>query len=402
MSHNFNCKEFVEKISFPRLVGTEGEKKAQDLIEAELIALNISNFKKESFTYTTFFMNFLLRVYNVFIGLLIIILFLLLFFQIFYLIMIFAPLLLIFAFFGREIREKIQFRFTKIGRKRISYNYFVEIPSKEKNSNETQNIVFFAHYDSISHRLNPIFEGILYIFTLVGGTFFSLHVILVFFLFIFNLISSLEISQFVYGFFIAGIISVQLLNKRHNKSFGTVDNATAVAHAFYLLDYFKKNQLKKINLIIVFTGAEEMGDYGADAFIKKYHDNLDKKNSYFFIVDSVAANRNTNLYACSQGTLHKKIFSPVIETAIKQLLESEKKRSYKIKPLHIPPLIHFSSDHAPLKTFGYQFMIFLSYGRIHSKKDGINNYYPEMLDDFNIFIRDLIVQMDKNTSKEKK
>ncbi len=64
--------------------------------------------------------------------------------------------------------------------------------------------------------------------------------------------------------------------------------------------------------------------------------------------------------------------------------------------MYIPPLIHFSTDHAPLKTFNYQFMIFLSSGRIHSEKDNINNYYPEMLNDFNLFMKDLIIHIDKS------
>ena len=48
--------------------------------------------------------------------------------------------------------------------------------------------------------------------------------------------------------------------------------------------------------------------------------------------------------------------SEVIKNAIEQLFKSSKK-DYKIKPFYIPPLIHFSTDHAPLKPFGYQFMI---------------------------------------------
>jgi hypothetical protein len=137
-----------------------------------------------------------------------------------------------------------------------------------------------------------------------------------------------------------------------------------------------------------------MGDYGADAYIKKYSDKLNIKSSYFFIVDTIAANKLTNLYAYSQG-FPKKEFSPIIKRNIEHLIQTSKK-SYKIKPLYIPPLIHFSTDHAPIKPFGYNYMIFLSNGLIHSEKDNINNYFPEMLDDFNSFSKDLIIQMEKN------
>jgi len=395
MNISFDCKEFMQKISFPRLAGTGGERKAQEIIEKELKSLNIKEYKKDSFIYTKFFMNFLLRIYNPSVGWVIIILYFLLLVQIYYLAFILAYFLLFFAFFGREIREKIQFKFTTIGKKYGSYNYMIELNAQEKEVKNTQNIIILVHYDSISHGLHPIFDGIIYIFALIGGTIFSLHLILVVFLFLFNVFSSIIITQFIYGLFLAAFYNIELLNSRHNKSHGTADNGTAMASAFFISKYFNNNRLKKTNLIIVFTGAEEFGDYGADAFIKKYHNVFNKNNSYFFIIDTIGANEKTNLYARSQGMLPKRIFSPIIENNIKKLLNNKKGKDYKIKPLYIPPLIHYSTDHAPLKTFGYEFMIFLSNGPIHSERDNINNYYLQMLESFNEFIKDLIIQMDE-------
>ncbi len=394
MSNEFDCPSFIKKLSFPRLPGSEGEIRAQKLIESELKALNIDGYKKESFTYTRFFMNFLLRIYSFLIGMQMIILILLLYFQFFYLVIFLAFVLLIMALFSREIREKIQFKFTKIGKKRTSLNYIVEFPAKYKDKEKNQNIIIFAHYDSISMSFHPIFDGVIFFFSLVGGTIFALHIILVSSLYLMNIIQSIEIIQFIYSFLLALFYSLQFFNKRHNKSFGTADNATAVANSFYCIDCFNKNPLENTNLIFVLTGAEEMGDFGADAFIKRHHTELDINNSFFFIPDTVGANKETNLYAYAQG-LPKKEYSPVIKDNIEELLRTGK-GSYKIKPLYIPPLIHFSTDHAPLKPFGYQFIIFLSNAPIHSVKDNINNYYPKMLEDFNSFLRDLIILMDKN------
>jgi hypothetical protein len=307
--------------------------------------------------------------------------------------------LLITSFFGREIREKIQFTFTKIGKKRNSYNYIIEFPAKEKDSNKNQNIIVFAHYDSISMNFPPIFDGVIFFFALVGGTIFSIHIIIITVFYLVKLISSVQIIQFFYGFLLCIFFSLQLFNKRHNKSCGTLDNASAVANAIYNINYFSKKQLNNTKLIFVLTGAEEMGDYGAHAFIKIHNSELNKSNSYFFIPDSIAGNKKTNIYAYAQG-LPKKYYSPTIKLHINELL-NKNKDLYKIKPMYIPPLIHFSTDHAPLKPYGYQFIIFLSKAPIHSKKDNINNYYPEMLDNFNIFIRDLIILMDKNKRDEK-
>jgi len=258
----------------------------------------------------------------------------------------------------------------------------------------TKNIVFFAHYDSISHGLNPIFSGIIFFISLISGSFFAIHTLFTTMLYLLSFISFIDLACFIYGFFLAGFISLQVLNTRHNKSDGTIDNATGVANAFYLIDYFKKNPLEKTNLIFVLTGAEEMGDYGAHDYIKKYYNELNQNKSYFFIVDSVGANKIKNLYFYAQG-LPKKQFSPVIEENIKQLLSLKNKEIYKIESMYIPPLIHFSTDHAPLKQYGYEFMIFSSNGSIHSEKDNINNFFPEMLENFNLFSRDLIIQMDK-------
>ena len=394
MSNQFDCHKFIEKLSIPRIPGSEGEVKAQELIEAELESLKIDNYKKEPFIYTRFFMNYLLRVYSFLIGLQMIILIILIYYQVYLIVVCLSLVLLFTAFFSREIREKIQFKFTKIGKKRTSYNYIIDFPAKEKDLNKTQNIVFFAHYDSISMRFHVIFDGAIFLISLVGGTIFSLHVFLIAIFYILKLIKTIEIVHYIYGIFLTGFFSLQLFNKRHNNSCGTTDNGTAVANILYNIQYFRKNPLENTNLIFVLTGAEEMGDYGADAYVKKYSSKLNKKNSYFFIVDTIAANKLTNLYAHSQG-VPKKEFSPIIKKNIEHLIQTNK-NGYKIKPMYIPPLIHFSTDHAPLKPFGYNYMIFLSNGHIHSEKDNINNYFPEMLDDFNSFSKDLIIQMEKN------
>ena len=394
MNDNFNCDEFIKKLSFPRLAGSEGEIKAQELIESELQDLNIDQYNKESFVYTTFFMNFLLRTYSFLIGLLMIVLIIMLYLSLVYYVILFASVLLITALFSREIREKIQFKFTKIGKKRTCANYIIELPAKHEDKDQNQNIIILAHYDSISMSFHPLFDGAIFFFSLIGGVIFSLHIFFITTLYLLNIIQSLEIIQFFYGFFLAGFYSLQLFNKRHNKSFGTADNATAVANSFYCIDYFSKNSLENTNLFIVLTGAEEMGDYGAHSFVKKHNSEFNKSNTFFFIPDTVGANKETNLYAYAQG-MPKKLFSPKIKANIEELLKTSQ-GSYKIKPLYIPPLIHFSTDHAPIKPFGYEFMIFLSNAPIHSEKDNINNYHPKMLDDFNLFMRDLIILMDKN------
>jgi hypothetical protein len=323
-----------------------------------------------------------------------IILIILLYLNLVYYAILVASVLFITSLFSREIREKIQFKFTKIGKKKTSANYIIELPAEHEDKERTQNIIILAHYDSISMAFHPVFDGVIFFFSLIGGVIFSFHIFIITGLYLLNIIQSIEIIQFFYGFILAVFYSLQLFNKRHNKSLGTADNATAVANSFYCIDYFSKNTLENTNLFFILTGAEEMGDYGADAFIKKHNSEFSKSNTFFFIPDTVGANKETNLYAYAQG-VPKKMFSPKIQANIEELVINGQ-GSYKIQPFYIPPLIHFSTDHAPIKPFGYEFMIFLSNASIHSEKDNINNYHPKMLDNFNLFMRDLIVLMDKN------
>ena len=390
MSFSYFSTDFVEKLSFPRFAGTEGEEKAQKLIETELKKLNVK-FKKEQFDYSTFYMNVLLRIYDPLIGTLIITMILLVYFQLFLVVLLLSLLLFVFSLFSRQIRERIQFKCNKFGKKGKSSNYIVDLPAKEPNDNN-QNIIIFAHYDSISHGLNPILAGAIFFLSLGGGVLFSFHVFIVTALILIGFISSIDLIGFIYGFLLAGIYSIQLLNTRHNKSDGTIDNATGVANAFYLIDFFKGKPLQKTNLIIVLTGAEEVGDQGAYHFIKTNSNSLSKENSYFFIIDSVGGNKDKNLYFSSQG-LPKKRYSPLVEQEILHLLKHNKEK-YPIESMYIPPLIHYSTDHAPLKPYGYQFMIFGSNGVIHSDKDNLDNYYPEMLENFNEFSKELIIRMD--------
>ncbi len=393
-SKDYFSKDFVEKISFPRLAGTDGETKVQEILESELTSLGFLDFKKEAFMYTSFFMNILLRIYDPFLGILIILIIVFDIYRLSVLSICFSVLLLILSYFGRTIREKIQFTFTRIGKERTSFNYILTIPPRERNPQQVRNLVILAHYDSMSHELHPLFDGAIYLFGLVGGTFFSLHNMIVIILSLLNVIPINFYYQFYYGFFLATFYCIQLFNKRHNKSFGTADNATGVAAALNVLHSFKNDPLERINLTIVLTGAEEWGDFGADSFIKSHFKDYDKNNTFFLIFDTVGANKLSNLYAHSQGLLPKRKFSPIIEKEIESVLKNKESDFYEIKPFWIPPLIHYSTDHAPLKSFGYEFIVFFSNAPIHSDRDNVRNFSPKMLAKFNQFIIDLLLHLD--------
>ncbi|MGV9198605.1 MAG: M20/M25/M40 family metallo-hydrolase [Promethearchaeia archaeon] len=390
MTKDRYSNKFLQKLSFPRMAGTKGEKKAQRLIEEELASLGIDDYQTQEFTYSWFYMNILLRVYDILTSLLIIFGFLLIIFQRFYLTLIIAIVLFIYCFFSRQIREFLQFKVSHLGKEYESKNYIIQIPAKQPE-NGTQNVVFLAHYDSISHKLHPLFSGALYFFALVGGSIFSVHLIMTVILDLKTMIQPYLL--FSYGFLIAFLISLQIANSRGNKSPGTGDNATAVANAFYLLKYFRQNPLSRTNLTFVFTGAEEAGDFGAYNFIKEYASQLDVQETYFIITDTVAVNEKENLYFYGQG-FPKRIFSPYLKKKTEKVLSASEKYQGKLSSVYIPPLIAYSTDHVPLKSYNYEFIIFGSNGRIHSKEDNLDHFHPELMHNFNEFSRDLLIELD--------
>ena len=400
MSHydpSYFATEVVQNLSFPRLAGTESEQKAQRFLEHELDKLGIEHVRKESFTYSTVFMNVVLRVYDLVTGALMIAIFFLMFIPFYLLVLALSFILLIYTLFSRQIRDRLHFAVNALGKKHSSLNYIAELPPEGTPKGQTaeQNLILLVHYDSISHKLNPIFSGALYFFGLLGGTIYSFHAIGAVLLAASGVIEGINPWSFVYGVGLAVLLNIQLANRRGNASHGTLDNATGVANGLYLLDYFQHHPLQRTNLIVVFTGAEEVGDQGAHAFIERHYHELNLKSSFFLIVDSVGGNEQENLYFYGQG-IPIRSFSPTIKAAIDRLLEQDKDRIYKLKSVYIPPLISYSTDHTPLKPNGYEFMIFGSNGSIHSDKDNVDHYYPELVENFYEFTRDLLLYMDRH------
>ena len=108
MNPNYFSREFVEKLSFPRLVGSEGEQAAQKSIEEELNTLQINTYEKQPFYYCLF-RNNLLRCYDVIIGILMLSIFLLFISYIVEPIFILSSLLFLLSFKGRTIKETLSF-----------------------------------------------------------------------------------------------------------------------------------------------------------------------------------------------------------------------------------------------------------------------------------------------------
>ncbi len=382
----------VKKLSFPRYVGTEGELNAQNILENEFETKFPGKLQKDEFECSDFYMNYILRYfYNPICGLLILLIFFGILFQIYLLSFVLSMILLPISFFGREIRSYLQYRFDKFGRKYKSANYWIKINSKIENANK--NVVLLAHYDSISFKFNPFFDGFIFLTALLGGTIVSIHFIISFLLFLSNVVILIDPLQYLYGLLIALICIIQVFNSRGNNSDGTLDNASGVGVLFDVMDQYKNTPLNNFNLYLVATGAEELGDWGAYYFIKRYKNELPVKDTYFFVIDSIGYNKN--LFIHSQG-VPKHQFSPTLEPLIREII-TESNNKFDLYPQYIPPFIHFGTDHVPIKPHGYEFMIFGSQAPIHCPKDNYSNFNPGLYLKFSDFIKFLLTRLDSSS-----
>ena len=391
MNSNYFSTDFITKLSIPRLVGTEGERAAQRIIEDELTRLVSENYKKQSFICSNF-RNNLLRVYDVMLGIFMLFIFIQILLEWVILIYISIIILFLLSSQSRFLKEKISFSVNTHTQRSQSYNYIVNLPAQNKNKEQIKTIVMLAHYDSKSLTLHPIFEGAIYFFGLMGGTIFAIHVAIIETLYVLKLIPLINPLQFIYIFFLILLYCIEFFNKTGNNSPGANDNACGVASGMYLINILKENSLKNTNLTIVFTGAEEIGEIGAYNFIKEYSTDLNEDNTYFLIIDSPGGSSEVNTCIYGQG-LPKKSFSEFIESHTRKVIKSHK--MLKMDFLYVPPLIPFTTDHTPLKFFGdYEFLIFTSNNRWHSEKDNLENYSPNMLENFFQFLRELIYEID--------
>ncbi|MHA1295210.1 MAG: hypothetical protein ACTSPH_01255 [Promethearchaeota archaeon] len=226
----------VEKLSFPRLVGSEGEAKAREFIIEELQKIGFKEIKREKFLTSTFIWN-LIRYAFVIIGIIIILTGY--FLAILPLISIILAGLIIFFVFkllGTAGSNKI--RLYRNAKKNIeTENIICEIP----HSGAKNTFIFIGHYDTKSQSF-PTAVRMLIIMIPVFGTLFLMLAIIVLGILKLTLGLSFSIVEMII-FYLTVIFSligiVNFFNKTENKSIGSLDNATGVAILLELARFFK-------------------------------------------------------------------------------------------------------------------------------------------------------------------
>lgn len=281
-----NLKEF----SFPRLSGTEFEKKSFNIMKQKIEDLNLIPLIQE-FSFSTFYSRIYPKLSLTLLNWLLIVLFLNyhVIFTIVNLSLIFI-LILILIIFTRN-PETI-----KVGREYHSQNLYVKLTSQSKNSNSDYNIFLLSHLDSKGQAFSIKIRIQLYYIWIISFL-LTLIIILLTELLLLYLFSILILS-------INCIASLLIwLNTTNNKSKGAIDNASGISCVLELLHYYSnpKNRLKNYDMWFVFTGAEESGTMGVRNFYKYMRD-LDREKTFISNFDSIA--NRVNLW--DHGLLTKK------------------------------------------------------------------------------------------------
>ncbi len=287
-------RENLKTFSFPRLSGTDDERKAFNLAFKKLEQLKFKPLSQE-FEFSTFYA----RIYPKIVVLSGFALLLMLFLNFITIIIPISSILILllwgFLFTITRKPERI-----KIGKKLNSANLYVKLDLMSKNeeseinkiddSNGEKDVLFFCHLDSKGQRLSIlvrirairawVFSSLtIFILTVCKNYIFLSYSLLLYIIGAFPMVINLISTIFI------------LLNATNNKSKGAIDNASGIACVLELLNYYSNPEfrLNHYNLWFVFTGAEECGTMGIRNFCYKL-EHINKKESIIFNFDAIAKN----------------------------------------------------------------------------------------------------------------
>ena len=287
--------EIAKELSFPRMMGSKGEKDAQIYIFSKLKKMGFNPLVKDfKYHYNLVFVEKGTSICSlIFFS----IQFILILFNSFLITLIISFLILILAAFTTIILNNInKYKFGKqFSSKNIIY---------EKNSEKHREfnakiglIVINANYDSIGRKIPGfinsrmqkdllIITGFSYIITVLTSLIgiLKLHQNFVLIFKIFTLI----------GLLVSSINSIiYFLNNTENSSNGAVDNASGCAVLLNLIQRIHdgKIDLNWMDLQFLFSGAKKIGTWGTNSYLNDNSENISQYKDVFIInIDKIGSN----------------------------------------------------------------------------------------------------------------
>jgi hypothetical protein len=338
-----NAYTLTERLAFPRLVGTEGEKKAIKIILKEFYKAGYTP-KQDKFETSFYNWNFTRYIFLI-LGSILILLALSFYIN---------PLITIGIFIAGLVISYRTLIISTSARIKLSkheeYNYgtqniFTDLKSKKSKAS----IIFMAHWDSKSQTYPTSTRILIFLMFLYGSLLlFIIYLILaILYLVIRWTLPILNNILLDLCLILAAIGALNYFNKTGNLSPGAYDNAAAVGVILELARYYKSNPLEHIDLTFLSPGSEELNLGGVGVFIQKYKESFDKKTSYFINLDLIGGSdliRLTSSYGIPKKSSSLKLN--------KLVLESAEELGIRIKDIYAPTGVW--SDFMPIVQEGFE------------------------------------------------
>jgi hypothetical protein len=382
-----NAYRITERLAFPRLVGSEGEKKAIEIVVDEFKNVGHNSIYRDKFK-TSFYNWIFSRYIFLLIGSGLLLLALSVYIHPLLTIGLFIlDVYITFRALGMSVSTRIKLT------RNETYNYDTEnIYTELKSKNSKAKVVFMSHWDSKSQSFSPSARIIIFIISVFGGFILYLFYLILSLLRIFinfhipvlnNILLDVSIIITLIGV-------VNYFNKTGNESPGAFDNAAAVGVVIELARFYNANPISNIDLLFLCPGSEELNLGGSIHFIQKYKDELDKKSTYFINLDFIGGSEIIRLIS-SYG-IPRKISSKKLN---KLFLESAEEKNIKIKDIYAPTGVW--SDYMPVVQEGFEACWLGSQPgikNVHTTRDKMDLISKEGLRNVLILCEDVVKKLD--------
>ncbi|MHA1293297.1 MAG: M28 family metallopeptidase [Promethearchaeota archaeon] len=362
-------KKFLESFSFPRLYGTDAEKKGLEIIQKRFDELNIK-YTIQKFQFSDFYSRYYGQIMFTLTFWLLFIMYLNIsgtftILNLFIIVILIMALILI-----TKKPERI-----KIGKIFGSSNLYGKIESSaiNRNANSKKEVIFIAHLDSKGQRFditNRVKIFIVWAYSLLNSI---ILIILKNYFF-----PQYALILFIFGGFMLGLnffsVILYWMNNVSNHSDGALDDASGVACVCELVNYYSKSKsislLENLNIWFVLTGAEECGTQGVRRFYEIIKSS-EKEDILIMNFDSIGTKVDLIKFGLTTHNSFKyqEIF-----------LRKAKELNLDIKTRRCPIGVHTDGYYLFKKGYrGLEFGDWESYRYLHSSQDTIDKVDPSLL-----------------------
>ncbi len=360
-----NAYRITERLAFPRLISSEGEKKAIEDVLDEFRKAGYESICREKFK-TSFYNWIAFRLLFLPIGL-----FLVLLAISFYinpwitLILFFINVFVASRALGMATSSEIKLM------KNEEKNYETEnIYVNLKNDDSKGTVVFIAHWDSKSQLFSSSMRIIIIITAALGAIiilllYLTLSIIQIFIPYQIPILNHVLLGISI-TVSIIGILNS--FNKTGNDSPGAYDNAAGVGIIIELASYFKNNLVNNLDFSFLCTSSEELNLGGIKNFLQQHKDNFDKNSTYFINLDLIGGIDFIRIIT-SFG-IPRKVSSKKLNDLF---LNSAKELNIKAKDFYLPTGAW--ADYMPVVQEGFEACWIASQPGlklVHTKKDDMS------------------------------